>query len=77
MSTEHDVSIVSGSSVIKNMDKEKYDIMPVYIDKTGTVVIPFKYSYASGFSDGLARVKYKGRWEFINKKGVPLKITLR
>ena len=26
MSTEHDVSIVSGTSVLKNLNKEKYDI---------------------------------------------------
>ena len=25
-STEHDVSVVSGSSVIKNLNKEKYEI---------------------------------------------------
>ncbi len=35
MSTEHDVSIVSGTSVIKNLDSAKYDIYPIYIDKTG------------------------------------------
>lgn len=35
MSTEHDVSVVSGSSVIKNMNKEKYDIIPIYIDNQG------------------------------------------
>ncbi len=35
MSTEHDVSIVSGTSVIKNLDKTKYDIYPIYIGKTG------------------------------------------
>ncbi len=35
MSTEHDVSIVSGTSVLKNLDKEKYDIFPIYIDKNG------------------------------------------
>ena len=40
MSTEHDVSIVSGSSVIKNMDKSKYEIYPIYIDKEGNW---FKY----------------------------------
>ena len=34
-STEHDVSIVSGSSVIKNLDKDKYDIYPIYISKDG------------------------------------------
>lgn len=35
MSTEHDVSIVSGTSVIKNLDESKYDIYPIYIDKLG------------------------------------------
>lgn len=35
MSTEHDVSIVSGSSVIKNLNKEKYEITPIYINKEG------------------------------------------
>ena len=35
MSTEHDVSVVSGSSVIKHLKKEKYDITPIYIDKDG------------------------------------------
>ena len=35
MSTEHDVSIVSGISVIKNLNKEKYNIFPIYIDNNG------------------------------------------
>ena len=35
MSTEHDVSITSGTSVIKNLDKEKYEIYPIYINKEG------------------------------------------
>lgn len=35
-STEHDVSKVSGTSIIKNLDKEKYEILPIYIDKNGT-----------------------------------------
>lgn len=35
MSTEHDVSIVSGSSVLKNLNKEKYEIVPIYINKNG------------------------------------------
>ena len=34
-SSEHDVSIVSGTSVIKNLSKEKYDITPIYISKEG------------------------------------------
>lgn len=35
MSTEHDVSIVSGTSVIKNLDKEKYEVYPIYINQKG------------------------------------------
>ena len=34
-STEHEVSIVSGTSVIKNLNKEKYEIYPIYKDKAG------------------------------------------
>ena len=35
MSTEHDVSVVSGASILNNLDKEKYDIFPIYIDQAG------------------------------------------
>ena len=35
MSTENEVSCVSGASIIKNLNKEKYDVYPIYIDKTG------------------------------------------
>lgn len=35
MSTENEVSSTSAISIIKNLDKEKYDIFPVYIDKKG------------------------------------------
>ena len=35
ISTEHDVSIVSGTSVIENLDKNKYEIYHIYINKNG------------------------------------------
>ncbi len=34
-STEHEVSIVSGTSVIENIEKDKYDVIPIYISKEG------------------------------------------
>ena len=34
-STEHNVSIVSGTSIISKLDKSKYDILPIYIDRDG------------------------------------------
>lgn len=30
---EHEVSVVSASSIIKNIDKEKYEVVPIYLDK--------------------------------------------
>lgn len=36
MSTEHDVSKISGTSIIKNLDNTKYEVYPIYIDKDGT-----------------------------------------
>lgn len=35
MSTEHDVSLMSGKSILKNIDKEKYIIKVVYLNKKG------------------------------------------
>lgn len=35
MSTENEVSLSSGSSILRNLNKEKYDILPIYIDKKG------------------------------------------
>ena len=35
MSTENEVSVVSGKYILKNLDKEKYKIFPIYISKEG------------------------------------------
>ena len=35
MSTEHDVSVVSGMSVLKNINQEKYEVFPICINKQG------------------------------------------
>jgi len=32
-SNEHEVSVVSASSIIKNLNKEKYQIIPIYLNK--------------------------------------------
>ena len=34
-STEHEVSIISALQTIENIDKEKYNVIPVYMDKKG------------------------------------------
>ncbi len=50
-SGEHDVSIMSAVSVIKNLDKQKYDIVPIGITKKG-----HWYLYAGEIDD------LKGDW---------------
>ena len=35
MSTEHDVSVKSGQSVVEHLNDSKYNIFPIYIDKDG------------------------------------------
>ena len=35
ISSEHDVSKISGTAVISNLNKEKYDVLPIYIDRMG------------------------------------------
>lgn len=42
MSTEHDVSIISGINVISNMNEDKYEKYCIYIDKDG---IWYEYDY--------------------------------
>ena len=37
-STEHDISVKSSKYVLNNLDKEKYQISEVYIDKDGNIV---------------------------------------
>ncbi len=40
-----------------------------YINKTGRLVIPFKFDYATDFSEGLAGVEVKGKFGYIDKTG--------
>ena len=35
ISVEHEVSVISALQAVASMDKEKYDIIPVYIAKDG------------------------------------------
>ena len=34
-SAEHEISILSAKSVIQNLDREKYQVHPIYVDKSG------------------------------------------
>ena len=42
-SSEHDISIITAIQVMSNLDKEKYNIIPVYIKQDGTWFLPNDY----------------------------------
>ncbi|MDO4594056.1 MAG: D-alanine--D-alanine ligase family protein [Tissierellia bacterium] len=42
-STEHDISLRSARNISENLDKNKYDLKIVYIDKKGHFSKPFEY----------------------------------
>lgn len=63
-STEHDVSIVSGLSILKNLDKERFNIYPIYIDKNGNF---FEYTGAFSNLDSLTVGDNLINFEKLNK----------
>lgn len=59
-STEHDISIISALQAIENIDKEKYNVIPIYIDKKGD----FYYSNEDILSK---TVNFKNQSELVKK----------
>ena len=66
MSTEHDVSVISGTSVISNLNKEKYEIYPIYINTDGTW-----YKYQGTVSkEALATNKIENVFDYLKELDV-------
>lgn len=50
-SVEHEVSVVSALQAYKHFDKDKYDIFPVYVDKTGHFFTGHKFLDIKNYKD--------------------------
>lgn len=55
-SVEHEVSVITGMQIIENIDKTKYEVVPIYIDKdgkwfTGSCLFEFKNYKDNNFKD--------------------------
>ena len=55
-SVEHEVSIITGMQIIENMDKTKYNVIPIYVNKegkwlTGNSLMEFKNYKENNFKD--------------------------
>lgn len=55
--TEHEVSLVSAKAVIENLDRERYDVIPVKITKENTWVMQreIQASYIPALGSGIVR----------------------
>ena len=68
--------VVPLQNTYKNVKGKKWWIEKKRVYETGEMVVPFKYDEVWDFDEGLAAVKLKGKWGFIDKSGkevVPLK----
>ena len=58
ISTEHDVSVISAKSVIKNIDKEKYIVSGIYIDKYGRwYKVDFNKEYGFNIPESIIKLE--------------------
>lgn len=48
-SAEHDISIITGLQAISNMDREKYNVIPMYISRENKMYVGEKLCYLSTF----------------------------
>ena len=68
--------VVPIQNTYKNVKGKKWWIEKKRVNEMGEMVVPFKYDEVWDFDEGLAAVKLKGKWGFIDKLGkevVPLK----
>ena len=47
ISSEREISLNSGNSIMENIDKNKYDVVPVVIDEKADIINKVKYKNAS------------------------------
>lgn len=50
-SVEHEVSVVSALQAYENIDKDKYDVLPVYVDKSGHFFTGHKFLDIKNYKD--------------------------
>ena len=68
-SVEHEVSIISAIQAIMSMDKEKYEIIPVYITKDGDMYTGEKTGDIEAYKNIPELLKKSQRVIFVNENG--------
>lgn len=68
-SVEHEVSIISAVQTMNNMDKEKYNIIPIYITKHGSMLTSEKMLDMNSFKSIDTLIKNSRRVSLVNTHG--------
>lgn len=73
VSVEHEVSVISALQAISNMDKEKYDIIPVYIAKNGSMYTGEELLELENFKKNQADLLKKSKKVILSREGLVIK----
>lgn len=65
-SLEHDVSIITGLQVMKNLDKKKYQIIPLYLDHNNEL---YSFRQLNDIKTYSKSFKNKPKFTLVNNKG--------
>lgn len=68
-SVEHEVSIISGIQAINNMDKEKYDIVPIYLTKENNMYVGELVKEVKNFKNIKNLIENSQRVIMVNNEG--------
>ena len=68
-SLEHELSILTAVQAMDNIDKERYEVVPIYIAKDLTIYAGGMLRYIDSFKDFRLINKYATKVNIVNKKG--------
>lgn len=73
-SPEHEVSIITGVQVVNNIDSTKYDVLPIYITKSGKWLTSSSFSRIEVFKDLASAETHGNIVDFVAEPSKPLRI---
>jgi D-alanine-D-alanine ligase len=71
-SGEHEVSLASGAAVFANLDRQRYDPVPILIDREGRWTIPDRPPQSASAADAIGRARQEGLRSHRNPREVHL-----
>ena len=68
-SMEHELSILTAIQAMDNIDKERYDVVPIYITKHGTIYSGGMLRYIDSYKDFRLIERYAHKVNLVNRDG--------